>query len=240
MSFVMSVTEFPVFFRVSSVTRKRSSMTCARSFTRYFFLNKLTRFTLCTYSSFFIILRPWIKKFFCFPWVAGFKGSRKKELSSNSPFRLWSPHPFLPVYACISRHFVVLWPWSRFSWRIERLRFTFTPNGKREFVERDQVFPLIVVNCLVYYFYSKNEYTPVLYIRIVLDSFYLLIFYFEKFSTWIWRFPFALNVTLNLSNIASGKETSASSRRLMKKWREYFYEFPLPPPLAFNAFHASY
>ena len=124
-------------------------MTCARSFTRYFFLNKLTRFTLCTYSSFFIILRPWIKKFFCFPWVAGFKGSRKKELSSNSPFRLWSPHPFLPVYACISRHFVVLWPWSRFSWRIERLRFTFTPNGKREFVQRDQVFPLIVVKCLL-------------------------------------------------------------------------------------------
>ena len=31
----------------------------------------------------------------------------------------------------------------------ERLRFTFTPNGKREFVSRDQVFPLIVVNCLL-------------------------------------------------------------------------------------------
>ena len=28
-------------------------------------------------------------------------------------------------------------------------RFTFTPNGKREFVPRDQVFPLIVVNCLL-------------------------------------------------------------------------------------------
>ena len=26
-------------------------------------------------------------------------------------------------------------------WLIERLRFTFTPNGKREFVPRDQVFP---------------------------------------------------------------------------------------------------
>ena len=32
---------------------------------------------------------------------------------------------------------------------IERLRFTFTLNGKREFVPRDQVFPLIVVNCLL-------------------------------------------------------------------------------------------
>ena len=151
-------------------------MTCARSFTRYFFLNKLTRFTLCTYSSFFIILRPWIKKFFCFPWVAGFKGSRKKELSSNSPFRLWSPHPFLPVYASISRHFVVLWPWSRFSWRIERLRFTLMPNGKPEFVQRDQVFPLLSLT--VYYFYSKvSSFAPAFYITIVLDSFYLLVFF---------------------------------------------------------------
>ena len=29
-------------------------------------------------------------------------------------------------------------------------------------------------------------------IRIVLSSFYLLICYFEKFSTWIWRLPFAV------------------------------------------------
>ena len=42
---------------------------------------------------------------------------------------------------------------------------------------------------------------PVLYIRIVLDSFYLLIFYSEKFSTWIWRLPFGVNVNLNLSTI---------------------------------------
>ena len=32
---------------------------------------------------------------------------------------------------------------------IERLRFVFTPNGKREFVPRDQVSPLIVVYSLV-------------------------------------------------------------------------------------------
>ena len=36
---------------------------------------------------------------------------------------------------------------SRSVFLIERLRFTFMPNGKREFVPRDQVFPLIVVNC---------------------------------------------------------------------------------------------
>ena len=32
---------------------------------------------------------------------------------------------------------------------IEKLRFTFTPNGKREFVPRDQVFSLIVVYYLL-------------------------------------------------------------------------------------------
>ena len=29
------------------------------------------------------------------------------------------------------------------------VRFTFTPNGNREFVPRDQVFPLIVPHCLL-------------------------------------------------------------------------------------------
>ena len=29
------------------------------------------------------------------------------------------------------------------------IRLMFTPNGKREFVPRDQVFPSIVVNCLL-------------------------------------------------------------------------------------------
>ena len=34
---------------------------------------------------------------------------------------------------------------------LERLRFRFTPNGKRKFVPREQVFefPLIAVNCLL-------------------------------------------------------------------------------------------
>ena len=38
-------------------------------------------------------------------------------------------------------------------------------------------------------------------IRIVLDSFYLVIFYAKEFSTWIWCLLFAVNVTLNLSTI---------------------------------------
>ena len=35
-------------------------------------------------------------------------------------------------------------------------------------------------------------------IRIVLSCFYLLIFSFEKFSTWIWRLPFTVYVKLKL------------------------------------------
>ena len=41
---------------------------------------------------------------------------------------------------------------------------------------------------------------PVLSKGIVLDCFYLLIFYFEKFSTDVCRLPCAVNVNLNLSN----------------------------------------
>ena len=41
---------------------------------------------------------------------------------------------------------------------------------------------------------------PVLSTRIVLDCFYLLIFYSEKFSTDVCRLQYAVNVNLNLSN----------------------------------------
>ena len=42
---------------------------------------------------------------------------------------------------------------------------------------------------------------PVLSKRIVLDCFYLLIFYSEKFSTDVCRLPYVVNVNLNLSNV---------------------------------------
>ena len=42
---------------------------------------------------------------------------------------------------------------------------------------------------------------PVLSTRIVLNCFYLLIFYSEKFSTDVCRLPYAVNVNLNLSAI---------------------------------------
>ena len=65
--------------------------------------------------------------------------------------------------------------WREIFKPIERFTVTFTQNGKREFVPHDPFFPLIVVTinstkkCMV----SRQ---PVLSIRIVLDSFYLLMF----------------------------------------------------------------
>ena len=43
---------------------------------------------------------------------------------------------------------------------------------------------------------------PVLSTRIVLDCFYLLNFYSEKFSTDVCRLPYAVNVNLNLSIVS--------------------------------------
>ena len=52
---------------------------------------------------------------------------------------------------------------------------------------------------------------PFLSTRIVLDCFYLLIFYSEKFSTDVCRLPYAVNVNLNLSNMTGSREASVSS-----------------------------
>ena len=54
----------------------------------------------------------------------------------------------------------------------------------------------------LYCFYTqKSRFMPVLTIGIVRDCFYLLIFYSGKFSTWVWRLPFVVNVNLNLSTL---------------------------------------
>ena len=109
---------------------------------------------------------------------------------------------------------------------LERLRFRFTPNGRREFVPHDHVFPLFPFT--LYCFYTKiSSFMPVFTLGIVRDCFYLLIFYFEKFSTWVWRLPFAVNVNLNLS-IHNGSlrikkclwpyHTLNSSRELLRLW----------------------
>ena len=106
-----------------------------------------------------------------------------KPLLNNSVGRAGRRKGLHGKVACGRKHFDAaghnLFLLERLNVTIERVRFTFTPNGKREFVPRDQVFPLIVVNCLLLQlkilvsrqFIHKN----------CSDSFYLLIFYSEKF-----------------------------------------------------------
>ena len=68
--------------------------------------------------------------------------------------------------------------------------------------------------CVLSCFNRKiSSFIPVLYIRIVLDSFYLLIFYSEKVSTWIWRLLFG-----NLSNIHEKNGTREKSLDNRKVW----------------------
>ena len=62
---------------------------------------------------------------------------------------------------------------------------------------------------------------PVLSTRIVLDCFYLLIFYSEKFSTDVCRLPYAVNVNLNLSTV-SGKEGEGLEKK------KHFIQAELP------------
>ena len=45
--------------------------------------------------------------------------------------------------------------------------------------------------------------------EIVLSSFHLFILYFAKFSTWIWRLPFAVYVKLKNSKYSIGHEQLA-------------------------------
>ena len=84
----------------------------------------------------------------------------------------------------------------------ERLSIAFTSNGKRKFVPS---FPFTWRLLFVISTHKLVVWRSFLSKRIALSCFCLLIFYFEKFSTWICRFPFAVYVKLNLSII-------------MKKW----------------------
>ena len=69
--------------------------------------------------------------------------------------------------------------------------------GKREYVLRDQVWTsdqvltvTIYLSFTVHYNYTIiGKFTSILSIRIVLNCFYLLIYHFEHFSTWISRLP---------------------------------------------------
>ena len=69
---------------------------------------------------------------------------------------------------------------------IERLRYTFTPNGKREFVPRDQVSPLIVLYCLLLLLKNKSFHVSFSHENCS-GEFLSAYFYSEKFSAWFWR-----------------------------------------------------
>ena len=66
---------------------------------------------------------------------------------------------------------------------------------------------------------------PVLSKRIVLDCFYLLIFYSEKFSTDVCRLPYAVNVNL-VYNVASYHRLTRSSMGIGKALFYPFENFP--------------
>ena len=75
------------------------------------------------------------------------------------------------------------------TFTLERLRFTFAPNDKNvnlyHMTKFSPYFPFTV-----YCFYTKiSSFMPVLSLRIVLDCFYLVIFYSEKFSTDVCHMP---------------------------------------------------
>jgi len=73
--------------------------------------------------------------------------------------------------------------------------FTYMSNGKREFVPRDQVFPWIVPYRLLLLHKNKQFHASFIQ-KNYSGQFLFAYFLFDKFSTWIWRFPLALNVTL--------------------------------------------
>ena len=84
--------------------------------------------------------------------------------------------------------------------RLERFRVKFTANVN--WYHMTKFCPELSLT--VYYFYTKiSSFTLALSKGIVLDSFYRLIFYSEKFSISIWRLSFVVNVTLNLCNKSS-------------------------------------
>ena len=60
--------------------------------------------------------------------------------------------------------------------KIERLRFTFTPNGIREFVPREQVYPLIVLNYLLLQLKNKLFHASFIH-KNCSGKFYSLLFY---------------------------------------------------------------
>ena len=90
---------------------------------------------------------------------------------------------------------------------LERFRATFTPNRKRISVTKKENKQFHAS------FIPKNN-------IIVRDSFYLLTFYFEKISNWIWRLPFAVKKKKLAPEPAFLMVSTKTKRSLGEKIRE--------------------
>ena len=76
-------------------------------------------------------------------------------------------------------------------------------------------WPSFPVTCCLRFIISTHKLVVsrnFLSIRIVLNCFYLLIFYFEKFSTWTWRLPY----TWRLNSLINGSIIPGDQR-----WQKY-------------------
>ena len=92
------------------------------------------------------------------------------------------------------------------------LSITFTSNGKTRICT---TWPSFLLTFRLLFINSTPKLIVVLYnflsLRIVLSCFYLLIFCFEKFSSWIWRLPYTW------SSLLQPVQTSLIIQRLNKK-----------------------
>ena len=114
---------------------------------------------------------------------------------------------FYGLIFCSEKFSISIWrlPFAVNVTLIERLRFTFPPNGKREFVPRDQVFPLIVVYC--FSLLHRNKWFHASFIhKKCCGQFVSAYFLFWEILNLnmpfaVCRLPFAVN--LNLSNLSN-------------------------------------
>ena len=101
----------------------------------------------------------------------------------------------------------VTWESHVLAATIERFKVTFTLNGKCAFVPRDQIFTLIAVYCLL--LLHKNESFHASFIHENCSGQFLSA-YFLKREILNLNLTFAVNVTLNLSNISLRKQPTLS------------------------------
>ena len=106
------------------------------------------------------------------------------------------PHCTLKSFPAVIEHTI---QWARDKVKLlERLSIKFTSNGKRRICSTWPSFPFTYHLLFIISTHKLVVSRNFLSTRIILSCFYLLIFYFEKFSTRIWRLSFAVYVNLEL------------------------------------------